>query len=86
MRTTIRIDEALYRSAKAVAAKTGRTVSQVIEDAVRDALRPSRRTERAPASLPTYGAGGLQRGVDIRNSTRLRDVLDDNEASFDALR
>ena len=39
MRTTITIDESLYRRAKARAAQTGRTVSEVIGDAVREALR-----------------------------------------------
>ena len=35
MRTTIRIDDELYRSVKEQAARSGRTVASVLEDAVR---------------------------------------------------
>ncbi|WP_250578262.1 ribbon-helix-helix protein, CopG family, partial [Mycobacterium tuberculosis] len=34
MRTTIRIDDELYREVKAKAARSGRTVAAVLEDAV----------------------------------------------------
>jgi hypothetical protein len=43
MRTTIRIEDTLYRRAKSRAAAGGRSVGEFIEDAVRDAL------ERRPA-------------------------------------
>ena len=49
MRTTINIDEDLYRRAKARAARSGRTVSELIEDAVRAALRPRPRDADIPA-------------------------------------
>ena len=85
MRTTIRIDEALYRRAKARAAQTGRTVSEVIEDAVRESLRPGRRNRVEPAPLPTFGGSGVMPGVDLASNASLRDVMDDG-IGVDALR
>ena len=49
MRTTIRIQDELYRRAKSRAAAGGRSVGEFIEDAIRDAL-DSRTT--SPADLP----------------------------------
>ncbi len=86
MRTTIRIDDALYRKVKARAGQTGRTVSDIIEDAVRAALRPrpnAHTDELAP--LPVYGGGGLMPGVDLADNARLRDLMDEGEP-LDALR
>lgn len=87
MRTTIRIDEALYRRAKALAAQSGRTVSDVIEDAVRTSLdRPSATPplDSLP-ELPTFGGSGTMPGVDLADVARLRDLMDEGE-SLDALR
>jgi hypothetical protein len=80
MRTTIRIDDALYRRAKAHAARTGRTVSEVIEDAVRENLRP--RSSREPTELPelpVFGGSGVMPGVEIADSRALRDRMDEGE-------
>jgi hypothetical protein len=38
MRTTLDIDDTLHRRAKELAARTGRSLTSVIEDALRDAL------------------------------------------------
>ena len=85
MRTTIRIDEALYRRVKAYAAETGRTVSAVIEDAVREALRPLGRPVAEPPPLPTSGGTGVLTGVDLSSNAALRDVMD-ADVGLDALR
>jgi hypothetical protein len=75
VRTTIRIDEALYRRAKAHAARTGRTVSEVIEDAVRQSLR-QRRDPAEPRPLPVADGSGLLPGVDLADGRALRDRMD----------
>jgi hypothetical protein len=86
MRTTIRIDDALYREAKAQAARTGRTVSDLIEDAVRTSLRRRpKRGKRQRTQLPVFGGGGLMPGVDISDSRALRDKMDEG-VPLDALR
>lgn len=79
MRTTIRIQDELYRRAKARAAESGRSVGGFIEDAVRDALEP--RIERPPRELPefpVYGGGGLMPGVDLSSYADLLDLLDED--------
>jgi hypothetical protein len=77
MRTTIRFDETLLRAAKKRAADTGRTLTAVIEDALRRVLAewPPVKAETRP--IPTYGAGGTLPGVDLDDSAALLDVMDD---------
>ena len=78
MRTTLRLDDVLLRDAKRFAIETGRTLTAVIEDALREALtRRSRRAPAAPTRLPTYGRGGLRAGIDLDDSSALRDAMDD---------
>ena len=54
MRTTITIADDVYREAKARAAQSARTVSELIEEAVRASLRaePSAPDQLSP--LPTF--------------------------------
>lgn len=86
MRTTIRIDDALYRSAKAQAALSGRSVGQLIEDAVRVALSGDSSAPAGPlAELPVYGGSGTMPGVDVNDSRALNDLLDE-DVPLDALR
>ena len=85
MRTTIRIDDALYREVKARAARSGRTVAAVLEDAVRRGL-----DEVAPRPAGRYavratGEGGLRSGVDLSSNAAIAEVMDDG-VTVDALR
>lgn len=86
MRTTITIDDELYRTVKQRAAQSGRTVGEIIEDAVRRALdhRPGAADEPL-APLPTYGGTGVLPGVDLTSNAALRDAMDADEP-VDALR
>jgi len=76
MRTTINISEQLYRAAKARAASTSQTVSEVIEDAVREALRPKPRDNGTHDPLPVFGGQGLLPGVDLSTQEALVDAMD----------
>jgi hypothetical protein len=77
MRTTVRLDDDLLRQAKALAARTGRTLSAVIEDGLREALaRYRKRQERPPVALPTFKAKGLRPGADLDDTVGLLDILD----------
>ena len=77
MRTTIRLDDDLLARAKQLAARTGRTLTSVIEDALRAALAP-RRPRRAAGrvALPTWGSGGVLPGVDLDDSASLLDAME----------
>ena len=79
MRTTIRLDDDLLRQTKAEAVRTGRTLTAVIEDALRAAL--ARRTRPTPTELdlPTFRGSGLQPGVDLSNNAALLDLMEETD-------
>lgn len=85
MRTTVTIDDALYRRVKTHAAETGRTVSDVIGDALREALRPRRALGGELPELPVFGGSGVLPGVDLTSAAALREVMDEG-SGLDALR
>jgi hypothetical protein len=80
MRTTIRIDDEVYRRVKAKAARLGRPVAELIEEAVRDSLRTSPREARPVEPLPVFGGSGTQPGVDLGSNAAVRDVMDEGVA------
>lgn len=77
MRTTIRLDDALLRQAKKVAAETGRTLTSVIEDALRESLARRGKPKRRRVRLRTFKGKGLQPGVDLDDSAALLDLMED---------
>ena len=83
MRTTLQLNEHLYHMAKQLAAKTHRTLTAVIEDALRETF--SRRTHLSPkgtrAKLPIFDGKGLQPGVDLDDSGALLDLMDSHDSS-----
>jgi hypothetical protein len=77
MRTTIRLDDRLLAEAKQLAARTGTTLTAVIEDALRQKLMGSRKAgARKPLELPTCGGRGLQPGIDLDDSASLLEAMD----------
>jgi hypothetical protein len=88
MRTTINLDDALLAEAKQVAARTGRTLAAVVEDALRESLHRRQRPARRAVELPVFGEGGAQPSVDLDDSAALLDLMeqDDGETVGDASR
>jgi hypothetical protein len=77
IRTTLTIDDSLLAEYKRVAADTHRTLSYVIQDALRETL--ARRREASalrPVRLPVIGGGGLQPGVDLGDNARLLELVE----------
>lgn len=76
MRTTVRLPPGLMAQAKKLARDTDRTLTQVIEDALRDAV--TRRTRRPPraASFTIVHGNGVQPGADLDNTSALLDLMD----------
>ncbi|MCJ7672135.1 MAG: ribbon-helix-helix domain-containing protein [Acidimicrobiia bacterium] len=79
MRTTVRIDGDLYNSVKERAARSGRTVAEVIEDALRHAMtaRDSGPADEL-APLPTFGGSGVLPGIDLASGAALRDSMQED--------
>ncbi len=76
MRTTIHLDDHLLARIKAVAASTGRTMTTVIEDALKQSLQPDRLRARKKVRLTTVGGRGVKPGVDLDDSASLLDFLE----------
>lgn len=76
MRTTVSIDDELLRQAKVEAARSGRTLSDVVTDALRVLL--ARQEERGTAvALPVFGGSGLRPGVDLEDKDGLATLMDE---------
>ena len=77
MRTTVNIDAHLLVEVKTQAARSGRTIGEVIEDALRLAMERRREAASAPLPvLPVVLVGGLQPGVDLDDSAALLDLME----------
>jgi len=77
MRTTIHLPDDLLAELKNLAARSNRTLTRVIEDALRESLFRRRRKSSTPApNLTTFGTGGLQPGVDLDDSAALLERME----------
>lgn len=85
MRTTIRIDDALYRAVKANAARSGRTVAAVLEDAVRRGLATPDVRAAARYAVRPLGHGGALANVDLSSNAAVIEIQDEG-VDADALR
>ena len=78
----MRLDDGLLTEAKKFAARTHRTLTALIEDALRQTLaraRPVRRAARI--KLTTAGGRGPLPGVNLDNSAALRELMDEGDAA-----
>ncbi|HSU59448.1 MAG TPA: type II toxin-antitoxin system VapB family antitoxin [Bryobacteraceae bacterium] len=78
MRTTVRLDDALLTEAKKLAADSGRSLTAVIEDALREVIsrRRSLSARNRRIVFPTFRGRGLRPGIDLDNSAALLDIMD----------
>lgn len=76
MRTTIRLDDALLRDAKSIAAKAGRSLNDFIADAVQAAIRSSSQPTGS-VEIPVFRGGrGVHAGVNLDSNAALLDLMD----------
>ena len=73
MKTTLNIDETVMAQLKREAARQGRTMSEMVETALRLMLRSQRKQEALP-SLPTFRSGGML--VDISDREALYQAME----------
>ena len=77
MRTTIRLDDELLTQVKKVAAERNRTLTSLIEDALRQMLAQQQSiAERQPVRLTTVQGNGPLPGVDLDDSAVLLDLME----------
>jgi hypothetical protein len=82
MRTTVRLYPHLLAEAKRVAAENGRTLTAVIEDALRESLtrRGEPRTSGS-VKIPTFRGQGIQPGIDLDSTAALLEAMEANPDS-----
>ena len=78
MRTTVRLDDRLLEQAKKEAARQGKTLTSLIDQALRQVLaqsghRPPKKRVRLPVS---HAGGGTLPGVDLNDSASLLDIME----------
>jgi hypothetical protein len=82
MRTTIRIDDELLKQAKLLATRSGKSLTAVIEDALRSALTNQQQLAHRPAvKLTTVAGKGLQPGIDLDDSASLLSTMEEFDAA-----
>jgi predicted transcriptional regulator len=75
MRTTVRLDPHLMRAAKKLATDTQRTLTRVIEDALREVIARQKSGEKRDINLPiSRHQGGLL--VDLEDKAALDELLE----------
>ena len=73
MKTTLNIDDSVIAELKREAARQGRTMSELVESALRLLLRAQRKREKIVA-LPTFRSGGTL--VDIADRDALYHAME----------
>jgi hypothetical protein len=82
MRTTIQLDDDLLAEVKLLAARSGKTLTSVIEDALRETLsRQKQVTERKRVRLTTVSGRGPQPGVDLDDAAGLLSNMEESDDS-----
>ena len=82
MRTTIRIDDQLLIEIKQYAARTGQTLTAVMEDALRKMLNNQQQPEeRDKIKLLTVLGNGTLPGVDLDDSASLMELMEESDAA-----
>ena len=77
MRTTIRLDDRLLTEAKRLALESGRTLTAVIEDALRELVMRREEAQKVKKiRLVSDGGNGLRPGVCLDDNASLRDIVE----------
>jgi hypothetical protein len=74
MKTTLNIDKTVMAQLKREAARQGRTMSELVETALRLLFRSQRKREEPPPPLLTFHSGGML--VDVANREALYGAME----------
>jgi hypothetical protein len=83
MRTTLDLNDGLYRRAKEAAARSHRSLKDLVEDALRRALAEPTKASVGPVNLPVFkGKGqGLRPGIDPDSNASYLEAMEDRDPS-----
>ena len=75
----MRLNEDLLSDAKKLAAESGRSLTAIIEDALRETLlrKKSPARHKLRIKLPVHHGSGVRPGVDLDNSAALLDLMEE---------
>ena len=80
-RTTVIMDDELFRDVKVLAAKERCTVTSLVETALRRLIEENVASRLTDTQEPFYfrlpGTGGLRPGIDLANNAQVQEILDD---------
>jgi hypothetical protein len=76
MRTTLNLDDELMRTVKRIAADTGRTITSLVEEALRELVRRERGSSAKERLQWKVVKGGAQPGVDLDDRDALIDRME----------
>ena len=80
MRTTIRLDDDLLAEVELLAARSGKTLTSVIEDALRETLSRQKQVgESKPARLTTVSGQGLVPGIDLDDTASMLSIMEESD-------
>jgi hypothetical protein len=74
VKTTLNLDDRLWARLKQLASQEGKTMSELLDAAIRRLLRDSSSRPAPPSELPAFDSGGA--AVDVANRDELYRLLD----------
>ena len=80
MRTTVNIDDNLLSQARELAARSRRSLGDVVDDGLR-LLLGRQVSDIDRVELPTFGGSGLRPGIDLEDKDALAALLDEERDS-----
>lgn len=84
MKTTLEIDEGVMRALKAKAAREGKTMSELVDGALRRMLDEKLLPARDLPPLPAWDGGGWS--VDVDDREKLYDLFDEDDPLIQEMR
>lgn len=76
MKTTLNLDDMLLRAAKRRAAEEGKTLTRILEEALRQFIQPSARRKKSFRLKPLIKKGGKIPGVDLSDRDSLYELME----------
>ena len=70
------LDDSLMAAAKKLAAETGRTLTEIVSDALRERLSRTQSSPAARPTLPVFHGAGLAPGVDLSSNSTLLELME----------